>query len=111
MRSEYPVDREAITRAPTHPGVFFAEEHSACAGTGQRRRDSGVARRQQADAAPHDERLDGHQSGPRSAFGQALRQRLRIVAQHAGALRRLGSPTTPRQKAREDSNFGVTRAS
>jgi antitoxin HigA-1 len=26
MRDEYFVDREAITRAPTHPGVFFAED-------------------------------------------------------------------------------------
>ena len=26
MRNEYFVDREAITRAPTHPGVFFAED-------------------------------------------------------------------------------------
>ncbi len=26
MRSEYLVDRGAITRAPTHPGVFFAED-------------------------------------------------------------------------------------
>lgn len=23
---EYPVDRQAITRPPTHPGIFFAEE-------------------------------------------------------------------------------------
>ena len=26
MSGEYFVDREAITRAPTHPGVFFAED-------------------------------------------------------------------------------------
>src|ERR1019366_7647558 len=26
MSSEYFVDREAITSAPTHPGVFFAED-------------------------------------------------------------------------------------
>src|SRR5258708_2261634 len=26
MRNEYLVDREAVARAPTHPGVFFAED-------------------------------------------------------------------------------------
>jgi len=26
MKAEYPVGNEKITRAPTHPGVFFAEE-------------------------------------------------------------------------------------
>jgi len=26
MHNEYLVDREAIARAPTHPGVFFAED-------------------------------------------------------------------------------------
>ena len=61
--------RGGDTRAPTHPGVFFAEDILPALRPAHHRRDCGVTWRQQANAAPRDERRNRNQSGSGGAFG------------------------------------------